>query len=269
MEGRSVASHRTLPVIAERFTIGRVLVQSWRAFVAGWRWYLPVAVVVSTMAVLYAQIGGDADAYRSRWSFVTAMWISGVIQSLAIAPITLGILGSGDARSEIARSLRNWIVAIKIAITVCIQQVLIYWPMVLMVGDVPVWRTPLIGYLVFVVNAVVVGTLIKLFYPIFLVEQCSLWQSAIRSVRQVMPQVWRMGALCVLYWLVYFGGTAIVVLLVHSFGASTFDWSYNVLFWPLWVILVLAGNIVAAVAYHLLRLEREGPDPAHVAGVFE
>jgi hypothetical protein len=78
-----------------------------------------------------------------------------------------------------------------------------------------------------------------------------------------------MAALCVLYWLVYFGGSAIVVLLVHSFGASGLGWTYNALFWPLWVVLVLAGNIVSAVAYRQLRLEREGPDPDHVAGVFE
>jgi len=141
--------------------------------------------------------------------------------------------------------------------------------MILMLGDVPVWNTLLTGYLVFAVNAVVVGTLMKLFYPIFLVEQCSLWQSAIRGVRQVVPQFWRMTALCILYWLVYSGGIAIVVLLARSFGASMSSWNYNVLFWPLWIVLVLAGNIIAAVAYRLLRIEREGPDPDHVAGVFE
>jgi hypothetical protein len=264
-----VSSHPILPVIAERFTIGRVLVQSWRAFVAGWRYYLPIAVVVSTVAVIHAQIADGAYTYGSRWSFLFVMWTSGVIQSFAIAPITLGILGPGDARSHLAYSLHNWVATLKIALTVCIQQTLIYWPMVLMLGDVPVWNTLLTGYLVFAVNAVVVGTLMKLFYPIFLMEQCSLWQSAVRGIRQVVPQFWRMAALCVLYWLVYFGGSAVVVLLAHSFSASVSSWNYNALFWPLWIVLVLAGNIVAAVAYLLLRIEREGPDSDRVAGVFE
>jgi hypothetical protein len=264
-----VSSHRTLPVIAERFTIGRVLMQSWRAFVAGWRHYLRIAVVVSTVAVIHAKIAGDTDTYGSRWSFLFVMWTSGVIQSFAIAPITLGILGPGDARSHLAYSLHNWAATLKIAVTVCIQQTFIYWPMVLMLGDIPVWNTLLTGYLVFAVNAVAVGTLMKLFYPIFLVEQCSLWQSAIRGVRQVVPQFWRMAVLCMLYWLVYFGGSAVVVLLAHSLGGSMSGWNYNALFWPLWIVLVLAGNIVAAVAYRLLRIEREGPDPDHVAGVFE
>lgn len=99
-----MSSHRILPIIAERFTIGRVLMQSWRAFVAGWRYYLPIAVVVSTVAVIHAQIAGDAYTYGSRWSFIFEMWISGAIQSFAIAPITLGILGPGDARSQLAYS---------------------------------------------------------------------------------------------------------------------------------------------------------------------
>ena len=264
-----MVSQPASPAIAERFTVGRVLVQAWHAFVAGWRWYLAVAVVVATMAVIHAQIGGDAHYYGSRWSFLSVMWISGAIQSLAIAPITLGILGPGDARSHATHALRNRLVTLKIALATCIQQTLIYWPLVLMVGETPVWDTVLTGYLVFTVNAVLFGTLMKLFFPVFLVEQCSLWQSAIRSVRQAVPHIWRLAVLCILYWLVYFGGTTMIVLLVHSFAASTSGWTYNVLFWPLWVVLILAGNVIAAAAYRLLRLEREGPDLNHIAGVFE
>ena len=263
-----MASHRTSPVIAERFTIGRVLVQSWRAFVAGWRWLLPIAAVVATVAVIHTQVTGGPDLYDSRWSFLTTMWISGAIQSFAIAPITLGVLKRGGARSYVAHCLHDWPATLKIALMVCIQQTLIYWPLVLMVGDDPVWNTLFTASLVFILNAVIFGTLTKLFYPILLVERCSLWACAIRSVRQAVPHIWRMVALCILYWIVYFGGSALLVLLVHALGASTSDWIYNALFWPLWVVLILAGNIVAAVAYRLLRLEREGPDLDHIAEVF-
>lgn len=265
-----MASHRTLPDLSERFTIGRVLVQSWRAFAADHRWLLLIAAVVAAVAVLHAQLTGGTGPYGSRWSFLTNMWISGVIQSFAIAPITLGVLNRDGARSYLAHCLKDLPVTFEIALVVCVQLILMYWPLILMVGDPPLfWHTALAAYLVIIVNAVAFGTLTKLFYPILLVERCSLGACAMRSVRQAMPHIWRMAALCILYWIVYFGGCALLVLLVHSLGASASDWIYNALFWPLWAFLILAGNIIAAVAYRLLRQEREGPDLEHLAQVFE
>ncbi len=35
------------------------------------------------------------------------------------------------------------------------------------------------------------------------------------------------------------------------------------------IVLVLVANINSAVAYRLLRLEREGPDSDHLARVFD
>src|SRR4029434_6230919 len=114
--------------------IGRVLVQSWRAFAADHRWLLSIAAVVATVAVFHARVTGGPDLHGSRWSFLTTMWISGAIQSFAIAPITLGVLKRGGARSYVAHCLHDWPVTLKIAFAACIQLTLIYWPLVVMVG---------------------------------------------------------------------------------------------------------------------------------------
>lgn len=261
--------HRTLPVIAERFTIGHVLVQSWRTFVAGWRRLLPIAVVVSTVAIIHAYLTGDDDMYASSSSFFIAVWVSSAIQSFAIAPITLGILDPGRAGLGTMLQLGYWTRALKIVVATVILQTAVYWPMAVTISLATTWTSAMIGYGVFALNAVAVCTLFSLIFPILLVERCSLWSGTRRSIRQIMPQVWRIAAITMLYWLIYVACSTAVVLIAHSFGTSATDWLYYALWWPVTLVLVLVVNTVSAVVYHLLRIEREGPDPNHVAGVFE
>jgi len=263
------ADHRTLPVIAERFTIGHVLTHSWHAFVAGWRRFLPVAVVASIAVIIHAYLTGEDDMYASSSSFFIAVWVSSAIQSFAIAPITLGILDPGEARSESMLRLGYWTRALKIIVATVILQTAVYWPMAVSISFTATWTSVLIGYGVFALNAVAVGMLFSLFFPILLVERCSLWSSTRRSIRQMIPQVWRIAALTMLSWLIYVAGSTVVVLVAHSFGSSATDWLYYALWWPVTLVLVLVVNTVSAVTYRLLRIEREGPDPDQVAGVFE
>jgi len=248
------ADHRTLPVIAERFTIGHVLTHSWHAFVAGWRRFLPVAVVASIAVIIHAYLTGEDDMYASSSSFFIAVWVSSAIQSFAIAPITLGILDPGEARSESMLRLGYWTRALKIIVATVILQTAVYWPMAVSISFTATWTSVLIGYGVFALNAVAVGTLFSLFFPI---------------LRQMIPQVWRIAALTMLSWLIYVAGSTVVVLVAHSFGSSATDWLYYALWWPVTLALVLVVNTVSAVTYRLLRIEREGPDPDQVAGVFE
>lgn len=126
-----------------------------------------------------------------------------------------------------------------------------------------------ISYLVVSINVVVIGTLTYVYFPILLVERCSVWSSATRSVRQVRPHLWRIAALTMIFWLAYLGGGTVVTIVVRSVDQSLADWAFDAVWGPLIVSLVVAGNVLSAVVYRLLRIEREGPDPGNVAALFE
>jgi hypothetical protein len=270
-----MTSHRTLPVIAERFTIGRVLMQSWHAFAASRSQCLPMTVAVSTASAIHMWWSGETEYYASTWSFFSSLWISSAILSFAIEPITLGILDANEWRHATMLEVRYWMRALKIAIANSVLAAAVYWPVAvtkwfLAEGWFNTTREyALIASGVLAVNAIFVGTLFYLFFPILLVERCSLWSSALRSVRRARPHIWRLAALTMLFWLFYFAVGAIVLLIAHSCGASEGDWIYSALWLPEAIVLVLVSNVTSAVAYRLLRLEREGPESNQLAAVFE
>jgi hypothetical protein len=266
-----VASHRTLPIIAERFTIGRVLMQSWRAFLADrWR-YLTIAIVVSAVSLAQTHLSREVDPHGTLGGFFYTLWISAAITSFAIMPITFGIIEPGGGRAGMLEHVREWKRTLRIVFAACILDTAVYWPLAAMIAlglaaDVDYMT---IGYLVLSINVVVVGSLFYVFYPILLVERCSMWSSVVRSIRQVRPHFWRVAALTMMFWLAYIGGSTIVVIVTYSVDESAAGWAYYAIWGPVIVTLILVGNVNSAVVYRLLRIEREGPDPDHVARVFE
>jgi hypothetical protein len=256
-----------LPAIAEPFTIGRVLVQSWRAFVAGWRRFMPIVVAISALAIFQSWLDRETDMYGSAWAILSAAWISSAIQSLTFAPTILGVLD--PARSESMVEVGYWTRALKIVIATLVLQIAVCWPMAATIAFATTWESSFLGYGIFLFNAVAIGALFTVYFPVFLVERCSLWTSAHRGIRQVLPHIWRMAAISMLYWLIYLAAGTMVAMAAAAAGASETDWLYYAGWWPVQIFLLLAGNITSAVSYRLLRIEREGPDPAHVAGVFE
>jgi hypothetical protein len=260
-----------LPIIAQRFTIGRVLVQSWLAFLAD-RWgYLTIAIVVSAVSQAQTHLSREVDPHGTIGEFFYTLWTSAAIMSFAVAPITLGIIEPGGGCAGMLEHVREWKRTLRIVFAACIFQTAAYWPLAAMIGLGLAAEADYmaIGYLVLTINVVVIGTLSYLFYPILLVEGCSMWSSAIRSVRQVRPHFWRVAALTMIFWLAYIGGSAIVAIVMYSVDESAAGWAYYAIWGFLAAILVLTGNVLSAVVYRLLRIEREGPDPYHVAGVFE
>lgn len=116
-----MGSQHTPPAIAKRFAIGRVLVQSWYAFVANIWWFLPIAFVVSAASIGHAEVASydPADAISSPWSFFLTLWISLAIQALAIAPIVLRVLNPDEARLRTMLQLHYWTWTLKIVIATC------------------------------------------------------------------------------------------------------------------------------------------------------
>ena len=270
-----MSSQRTLPIIAERFTIGRVLIQSWHAFAASRLQCLPMTIAVSIASAIQMWWSGETDDYASTWSFFSSLCVSSAILSFAIEPITLGILGANEWSHATMLQVRYWMRALKVAIANSVLASAVYWPIaVINWFRANEWLSATQEYApiasgVLAINAVVVGTLFYLFFPILLVERCSLWSSALRSVHQARPHIWRLAALTMLFWLFYFAIGAIVLLIARSCGASEDDWIYSALWLPQSIVLVLVANVTSAVAYRLLRAEREGPESSHLAAVFE
>lgn len=266
-----MASHRTLPVIAERFTIGRVLMQSWLAFLADrWR-YLTIAIVVSAVSLAQTHLSREIDPHATLGEFFYMLWITAAIMSFATMPIILGIIEPRSGRAGMLEHVREWKRTVRIVFAACILNTAAYWPLAAMIelGLAAEEDYMAIGYLVLSINVVLIGSLTYVFYPILLVERCSVWSSAIRGIRQVRPHFWRVAALTTVFWLAYIGGSTIVAIVTYSVDQSAAGWAYYAVWAPVIVTLVLAGNVNSAVVYRLLRIEREGPDPAHVAGVFD
>lgn len=259
------------PVIAERFTIGRVLMQSWWAFLADrWR-YLTIAIVVSAVSLAQTHLSREVDPHGTLGEFFYTLWITAAIMAFAIMPITLGIIEPGSGRTGMLEHVREWKRTLRIVFAACILNTAAYWPLAAMIGLglAAEEEYMAIGYLVLSINVAVIGTLTYVFYPIFLVERCSVWSSAIRSVRQVRPHFWRVAALTMIFWLAYIGGSTIAAIVTYSVDQSAAGWAYYAVWGPVVVTLILVGNVNSAVVYRLLRIEREGPDPDHIAGVFE
>lgn len=266
-----MSSHRTLPAIAERFTIGRVLMHSWRAFLGDRWWYLTVAIVVTSVSLVQTHLSREVDPYGSLGDFFYSLWVSGAIMSCAIMPITLGVIEPESGRIGMLEHVWEWKRTLLIVFATCVLQTAGYWPLAVMMElglDMEAGYMA-IGYLVLSINVVAIGTLTYLFYPILLVERCSMWSSATRSIRQVRPHFWRIAVLTMFVWLAYIGGSTIVSIVTYSVDESAAGWAYYATWGPWIVILVLVSNVNSAVVYRLLRIEREGPDPNHIAGVFE
>jgi hypothetical protein len=266
-----VPSYHTLPGVAGRFTIGRALVQSWQAFLADPGRYLAVAIVTSAVSLVQAYLSREVDPQSTLREFFYALWISAAITSFAIAPITLGVLEPDGGRSGMLEHVREWKRTLRIVLAACILQSAAYWPLaaVIELGVAAERDYMAASYLVLSINVVVIGTLTYPYYPILLVERCSVWGSAIRSVHQVRPHFWRVVALTTIFWVVYIGGSTIVAIVTYLVDHGVAGWAYYAIWGPFVVVLVIAGNVLPAVVYRLLRFEREGPDPGQVAKVFE
>lgn len=245
--------------------------QSWRAFLADrWR-YLTIAIVVSGTSLAQTHLSREVDPHGTVGEFFYTLWTSAAIMSFVVMPITLGILEPGGERAGMLEHVREWKRTLRIVFAACILQTAAYWPLPAMIGLGLAAETEYmaIGYLILSINVVVVGTLSYLFYPILLVERCSVWSSAVRSMRQVRPHFGRVAALTMIFWLAYIGGSTIVAIVTYSVDESAATWAYYAIWAPLAVTLVVAGNVNSAVVYQLLRIEREGPDPRHLALIFE
>ena len=206
-----MSSHRTLPVVAERFTIGRVLVQSWLAFLAD-RWgYLTIAIVVTVVSLAQTHLSSEVDPHGTVGGFFYTLWITAAIMSFATMPITLGIIEPGGGRVGMLEHVREWKRTLRIVFAACILNAVAYWPLAAMIGLGLAAETDymVFFYLLLSINVTIIGTLTYVFYPILLVERCSMWSSAIRSIRQVGPHFWRVAALTMIFWLAYIGGSTI------------------------------------------------------------
>jgi hypothetical protein len=242
-------------------------VQSWRAFAVAWRGLVLVAAATSAAVFLESSLDRETNMYESAWIFLYMAWISSAIQSLAFAPMALKVLD--PTRRESIASLDYWARAARIGAAAIILQTSACWPMAAAITFVTTQEQVLLGYGVFLINAVIVGALFYILVPVYLMERRTLWDSAHHCIRQIIPHIWRMMALSALYWLIYLAVGTLVALVASMIGVGETDWLYYALWWPIGTLLLLVGNVTSAVSYQLLRIEREGPDPLHVAGLFE
>lgn len=241
--------------------------QSWRAFSLAWRDLLFIAAATAAGLSFESWLDRETDMYESAWPFVYMAWISSVIQSFAFAPMALKVLD--PTRRESVAALGYWTRAAKIGVAAVILQTSAGWPMAAALAFATTRTQVLLGYGVFLINGVIVGALFYILVPVYLTERRTLWASAHHCVRQISPHIWRMMALSALYWIIYVAVSTMVALIAGTIGADETDWRYYALWWPVGALLLLIGNVTSAVSYQLLRIEREGPDPLHVARLFD
>ncbi|WP_162916477.1 hypothetical protein [Dongia deserti] len=257
----------------ERFTIGRVLALSWHAFVARrWR-FLLIAMFASMFSTIQDKLTEDGNSYDSPWSFLSDVWFSAAVYTFAIVPITMAVLGTGGGHTRDTTGLSRglWISLPKAVCASLIINTLAHWPVAAFFasvaedGEITITIT---DYVIVAVNVLTVSTVTYLYFPILLGEGRSIWSSAVRSVRQIVPQIWRILVLNVMFWVIYLGGTTVVVM-ANAYDTQHPGWTFYIVWWAWATVLLIAATIMPAVVYRLLRIERDGPDPEHVAHVFD
>lgn len=267
-----MASHRISPAIGERFTIGRVLVLSWRAWIAC-RWHL-LAIVVPIAALravggyyLYAVL---PRSLASEWRGMINGWIMAGIIAPAIACVAYAIVRF--AEGERLRRADVWRMPWRRFPIVVVATLIVY---VAMEGPqllIPRDGTPALvaGLLVSTFYKLVVLWFTILLVPILVAERTSFAGALDRSLDLMSGHRWRIVALTLVTWLLLSVTSMIHVEWISRWypAAARYVFFFPVRFVSVFLTLSIATCIPTA-AYCLLRREKQGASPKTLARIFE
>jgi hypothetical protein len=266
-----VSSDRTLPVVAERFTIGWVLSLSWHSWIAC-RWHL-LTIVVPVAALravggyhLYAAL---PKSLASGWKEMIGGWFTAGITTPAVACLAYAAVrfagGQGMLPIDILRT--SWRRIPLAVIAALIVHTMAEGPELLIPNSS---MAALVGaFLAYVAYKLAVMMVTFLLLPILIVERTSVAGALDRGIDLISAHRWRILALTFLMW-----------IMLNLVGVIQLAWirpwypapSEEVIFFVRFVRTFLAISIIScipAAAYYLLCSEKQSSSPDGVARVFD
>ncbi len=266
--------HADPRALDHHFTIGRVLALAWRAGGACW-WQIvllcvPTAVAdVSVRWFLFNHIGQTLSA---RWQEMIYLWAAVPVSCIGFVGVVCANLSFVRNQRASIRGALNipWRRMPAILAAGLILQTATYWPSPLLSWpDKEGSGLLLVDYSILAINVLTIDVLSFVFMPVLLTENQSLIGTFRRSVQLVVNHPWRILAIDLGLWAVYF---------VYSFASeqtyAVIDPSWINIAWSaatgVWLAIMLPVTCcLVTAAYHLLRNEQEGPAAETLARVFE
>lgn len=226
---------------------------------------------IADVCVFWFAASHLGQAIPQGWQEMILICLGVPTKCIAYVSIICAAMSCGKARSATIRQVLRipWRRMPAVLVLGLILQVLSFWPMPLLDWDENSDIGLVLNYGILTANVLACDVLAFMSLPILLTENLSIVGTLRRGVQLLRGHVWRILAIDVGMWLIYFAlneGVSQVYLLADP-AWSTFVWGGLA---ALTVVLMMSiGCCVVAATYHLIRGEREGPAPESLARVFE
>jgi hypothetical protein len=267
------SSPRGDPHATGSFATGRTLALSWRGWLAC-RWQvLGIVLPLSIVNLLIARATSPTLEERVSygWQFAIEMWLNATVQIVAFVALTFATGCYLRGQSMGIRSLLRlpWRRLPAALVASLFLQTVTYWPIFAFDWGREDSGRVYIDYLIVAINVLTIDTFTFIYLPILLTEDRSLTGTLIRGFELVRPRAWRILALDLFGWAVLLPLSHSMWIVYGSIGESwgKLAWSAMSIAWT--ALMISFGCCIPAAAYHLLRAEREGPEPGVVAQVFD
>ena len=236
------------------------------------------------LGIRYFGVFADLETAAWSWREAFALTLQYFLGTCVGAVLAVGVYETLQGRRPGARALiRRGLVrlprVLAIVVVVTVPQVLL--AVVAAVHVEEPWPMPWLStFPSAVFPAIIVGSaLIFLAWsflfvaiPAAAVENLGVMRSIERSIGLVRSRILRVIGLLLTVWVMTFAAFVAPILLLESAGIEVTAAHFRILVWPDLLLSAFEAAlwaIVGAVAYHDLRVSREGRDPARMATDFD
>jgi membrane-anchored glycerophosphoryl diester phosphodiesterase (GDPDase) len=167
-----------------------------------------------------------------------AMVLYGAFQDMRGRPVRLG--------ESVAKGLARFLPVLGVAISVGVLFI--------------------VGWILLLIPGLILASMLFVTLPACVVERIGVFASIKRSAALTKGHRWRIFGLLLLYWVIVSIGSAVLLAVLASLGAFA-ALPFGNFFWSALVNAFQA--VVVVVAYHDLRVAKEGIDVHRIAAVFD
>ena len=264
------ADPRTLEA---RFTIGQVLALAWRAWLAC-RWHIALIGAPTAIAAVGARWFASPHiegAIPAAWQEMVHMWLGVLVETSAYVAITFAALSYMRGQDVSARNVFRlpWQRLPSILVAGLALQAMIWWPEALLEWPIDGGHRVIIDYAILIINVLVFDVLTFVWLPVLVIENASIVSAFRRSIHLATRHPWRLLAIDIGFWGVYYLFFAVAGEVYLAIDPEWMDLAWRAVI-VVWIVFSMpVACCLAAAAYHLVRIEHEGPAPETLARVFD
>ena len=249
-------------ITATEFRVGAVLGSGFRVLFRNIVPFWVICVIVMAPAFVFVLAGGAGSQ--------VAIWQSG---ARGIVVLILDALLTYAAMAALVYGTVQELRGQTISMGPCIRRGLALMLPVLGVMILTVVIVAL-GFVLLVIPGIILYTMLWVAVPAAVVEQPGVFASLSRSAELTKGFRWQILGIVVLLLLLEFAATFVVLFLVPmafvAIGFEGWAWmSFIAVDWAMQAFFTALTAVMGAVAYHDLRVAKEGLDTEQIAAVFD